>query len=93
MLALHACCLVHTCASQGLKGIAHTLYLMYWSQRAKVAGYGEIQVNTSLVEQMRADVKRWVPKPITAQNKEDQNWRSQRLVEVLCVPVVASDFL
>ena len=34
----------------------------YWN-KAKVAGYSEIQVNAGLMDQMWADLKRWVPKP------------------------------
>ena len=50
------------------------------NQKAKVAGYGEVQVNTGPVDQMWADVKRWVLKQMT----------SQRLVVMLCLPVVLS---
>ena len=43
-----------------------------WNHKAKVAGYSEIQVSTGLVDQMGADVERWVLKQITARNKEGQ---------------------
>ena len=68
---MFACCLAHAHMFFVLKVIfnnrkhakEHKL-----KHKAKVAGYGEIQ--TGLVDQMWADVKRWVPKPITARNKE-----------------------
>ena len=41
-----------------------------WNHTAKVKGYGNVEVNTGLVDQMWTDVKRWVPKNITARNKE-----------------------
>ena len=47
-------------------------------------------MNTGLADQMWADAKRLVPKPITARKYRGT---SNRFVVVLFVPVVASDFM